>query len=433
MRASVRLVVLCLFSSALIACLSGCYLFDHSSSTTPTPPHTPLPVEKTNGYAVADWQNNRVLIFNAPFSTDQNASVVLGQSIFNSNSINAGGGATPAANGLWYPTSVAVDASGNLYVGDADNGRVLQFKPPFTTNMNASVVFGESGMTAASPGYQGTGASASGLSTPYLFTAVDSEGDLWVSDYNNSRVVEYVPPFTNGMAATLAIGQITTGALAALPCNKGNGPGTATSSTLCYAAGISFDASGDLWVADSNNSRVLEFKPPFTTGMAASLEIGQPAGATAFTSSVINNGGIGGNPTASSLFAPGATVFDSTGNLWVTDTGNTRVLMYAPPFSNGMNATLELGDPPGAAAFTTRNPWLNQIGVYAPIGLSFDTEGDIFVTDQQYNRVMIFEPPFSNGMDATTVLGQADFVTGSANQGGISASTLNSPYGGVTF
>ena len=65
-----RLVVLCFFSSALIACLAAC---SGSSSSTP---------KATKGYAVTDSQNNRVLIFDAPFSTDQNASVVLGQADF---------------------------------------------------------------------------------------------------------------------------------------------------------------------------------------------------------------------------------------------------------------------------------------------------------------------------------------------------------------
>jgi sugar lactone lactonase YvrE len=384
--------------------------------------------------AVVDWANNRVLIYNIPFSTDESASVVLGQSAFNSNSVNAGGGATPAANGLWYPDSVAADASGNLYVGDGDNGRVLQFKPPFTTNMNASVVFGETGMTTASPGYYGTFASASGLSTPYLYVAIDSHGDLWVSDYNNSRVVEYVPPFSNGMAATLAIGQTTTGALTSTPCNKGAGNGSApTSSSLCDPEGLTFDASGNLWVADSSNNRVLEFKPPFSTGMAASLELGQPAGATAFTTFAVNNGGSGGNPIASSLYGPSMPLFDLSGNLWVTDSGNGRVLMYAPPFSNGMNATQELGDPAGSAAFTTRSASLTQWGMNEPWGLCLDTEGSIYVTDNAYNRVMIFDLPFSNGMNATTVLGQADFTHGAANQGGISAKTLNQPFSCATF
>jgi sugar lactone lactonase YvrE len=426
-RVSARLFAIFIFSSVLAACLSACGGGGGSSSII-TPPITP-PVT-TKGYAVADTMNNRVLIFTAQFSTNQGASAVLGQADSSHGAANQGNG-TPGANTLNMPIGVAVDGSGNFYVGDGTNGRVLQFKPPFTSNMDASVVFGESGMTTGYGGNQGTSATASGLSAPYLYMAIDSQGDLWVSDYANSRVVEYSPPFSNGMAATLAIGQTTTGALPANTCNQGAGGGAnPTAKTLCHPDGITFDASGNLWVADADNQRVLEFKPPFATDMAASLEVGQPA-ANAFTTNLVDPGNA---VSASSLYAPNDAVFDSTGNLWVTDTGNARVLMFAPPFSNGMNATLELADPPGSSQFTTRNAWLTQSGMNAPISLSFDTEGDIFVTDQQYHRVLIFDPPFTNGMDATTVLGQADFISGTANQGGsIGPKTLNSPYGGVTF
>jgi hypothetical protein len=47
---------------------------------------------------------------------------------------------------------------------------------------------------------------------------------------------------------------------------------------------------------------------------------------------------------------------------------------------------------------------------------------------------MIFDPPFSNGMNATTIFGQADFTHGATNQGGsVGANTLSAPIGGITF
>jgi hypothetical protein len=367
-------------------------------------------------------QNDRVLIYDAPFSTNQNASVVLGQADFTHGTVNQGVGA--GANTLYGPTGVAVDASGNLYVSDGSNCRVLQFVPPFTNNMSAALVFGQSGMAQTSC-KQGTGATASGLAG-LQYAAVDSQGDLWVSDSLNARILEYVPPFTSGMAATLAIGQNSTGAVPATPCNQG--AASPTASTLCDPVGIAFDATGNLWTADYLNDRVLEFKKPFTTGMAASLELGQPL-ATAFTSSASNNGGL----SASTLYESGALMFDSAGDLWVGDGRNSRVLEFVQPFSSGMSATLELGQS-AATPFTTSGWSETQSGMEYPFALSLDTEGDIFVSDFSYNRVMIFEPPFSNGMNATTVLGQASFTADGQNQGGsIGPNTFYSPAGGVTF
>ena len=412
MRIPGRLVVLCLFSSALMACLTACYLFGGSSLTS-TPPHTPLP-KGTMNYAVADTINNRVLIYNIPFSTDESASVVLGQANFTSNAYPAA-----AANTFYYPISVAADSSDNLYVADYDNCRILQFKPPFTNNMDASVVIGEPDFTTVTCT---TGAST--LNYAYAI-AFDGDGDLWVSDYSSSRIVEFVPPFSNGMAASLVIGQTSLTSTAG--CNQGLSAPTA--STLCEQYGISFDSSGDLWVSDADNSRVLEFKPPFSNDMAASLELGQPS-ATAFTSRTANNGGL----SASSLSYQFQPAFDGDGNLWVSDTTNNRVLEYVPPFSNGMAATRELGQSSGATAFTTNASTTSQSGFFYPYGISFDSSGNMQVLDFFNSRVMIFEPPFSNGMNATTVFGQANFTTGTANQGGsVGANTLYWPLSGVTF
>jgi hypothetical protein len=332
--------------------------------------------------------------------------VVLGQEDFTHNAPLA-----LAANTINRPMAVAPDSSGNLYVADFIFAcRVLQFKPPYTNNMNASVVFGEPDFT--------TNTCGTSASTLEEITAVasDGDGDLWVVDTGNSRIVEFVPPFSNGMPASLVIGQSS---LTNSGCNQG---ATATASTLCNAWGMTFDSSGDLWVADSGNNRVLEYKPPFSNSMAASLELGQPSGATAFTSNTGNNGGL----SASSLQVPFYLIFDSSGDLWVSDTSNNRVLEYTPPFSNGMAATLELGQLPGATAFTTNAQATSQSGFKRPYGISFDTSGNLQVVDSFNNRVMFFEPPFSNGMSATIVLGQADFTHGSINQGGsVGANTLN--------
>jgi hypothetical protein len=109
--------------------------------------------------------------------------------------------------------------------------------------------------------------------------------------------------------------------------------------------------------------------------------------------------------------------------------------------TNGAAATLELGQPT-ATAFTTNTANPGGIGpstLNAPFGVAFDSSGRIFVSSGRLivnpasnNRTLVFTPPFSNGMNATLVLGQADFVTGTANAGGESAATQNGPLGIAT-
>ena len=88
-------------------------------------------------------------------------------------------------------------------------------------------------------------------------------------------------------------------------------------------------AAGAMFVSDSSNQRVLEYLPPFTTGMCASTVFGQPD----FTTS-------GQNVTQNGMGNPEATAFDGAGNLWSGDFYFGRVIEFVPPFSNGMDASL---------------------------------------------------------------------------------------------
>ncbi len=375
--------------------------------------------------AVVDSGNNRVLLYDSRLGMNASASVVLGQSDFNQGRPNQETG--PAANTLYAPRDLAKDSAGNLYVADSLNCRVLQFSPPFTTGMRASVVIGQSGFTSVRC-LLNTQATAAGMYFP-IAVAIDHNGNLWVTDNWNSRVLEYVPPFRNGMPATLAIGQASTGAPDANPCNRGGVAPTA--STLCIPDGASFDPNGNLWVSDCVNNRVLEYMPPFSTGMAANLELGQPA-ATAFTSNSPDNGGV----SASSIFCADAPAFDSSGDLWVADEGNNRVLEFVPPLSNGMAASTVLGQTDFTHEGRNRGggrPGANTLNV--PMGLAFDSSGKLSVADFNNSRVLIFAPPFLNGMDASTVVGQEDFTHGARKQGGDrpAANTFRSPASVLTF
>jgi hypothetical protein len=71
-----------------------------------------------------------------------------------------------------------------------------------------------------------------------------------------------------------------------------------------------------------------------------------------------------------------------------------------------------------------------------PYGLSFDGRGNLIVGDNQNNRVLIFASPFSSGMNATTVIGQQNLISGAENQGDYSSptsSTLWFPWSTLTF
>jgi sugar lactone lactonase YvrE len=224
--------------------------------------------------------------------------------------------------------------------------------------------------------------------------AFDSEGDLWVVDTSNNRVLEFKPSFSTGQAASLVIGQTSL---------TGTGD-TSPSGGLFSPTGLAFDPSGNLWVVDSGNNRVLEFKSPFSNGESASIVLGQPT-----------FGGYIGTTTAGGLNSPSYLAFDPSGNLWVTDQGNNRVLEFTTPFSIGQKASLVIGQ----SNFTGFAPasTTNAKGLFEPLGIGFDSKGNLWVVDSAEHRVLEYNPPFSIEEAASLVIGQPSLTTGSSTTG----------------
>ncbi len=319
------------------------------------------------------------------FTNGQSASLVIGQKDFTSKTHGT------SQSELSGPLFTIFDSSGNLWVGDLNNDRVLEFKPPFSAGMNASLVIGQSSFETSTPA-----TSRSGLNGPYGL-AFDSRGDLWVGDYGNNRVLEFKPPFSTGMPAFQVIGQnnFTTALLAT------------TKYGLAKPVGVAFDHSDTLWVFDGGNYRVLKFNPPFSNGMSASSVIGQPN----FETSKPSASQSGLSNTHSGL------AVDPSGNLWVGD--KSRMLEFRPPFRIGMNASVVIGQ----ATFATAKASAGRSGLSGDQGVTPDSAGNIWVSDTQNNRLLEFEPPFSNGMGASLVIGQQDFNSSppASSQSGFSA------------
>ncbi|HYL60664.1 MAG TPA: hypothetical protein VEU51_17495, partial [Candidatus Acidoferrales bacterium] len=128
--------------------------------------------------------------------TNTTADTVFGQagSFISSNTNNGG----LSADSLSQPTGVAVDARGNLYVADGGNNRVLEFKTPLSSDTTADKVLGQGGSFTSGNANHG-GLSASSLSSPFGVT-VDGSGNLYVADKANSRVLEYDQPLAPPVA-----------------------------------------------------------------------------------------------------------------------------------------------------------------------------------------------------------------------------------------
>lgn len=174
--------------------------------STACPPPSSAPVSGSAHIAVADTDNGRVLIFTAPFTTGECASVVLGQSDFDSDLMLNPESSTK----LQQPTGMALDASRNLYVADFNGGRVMQFQSPLTNDMAASLEIGVPSFSwpGDGNGFCNSDPPAS-LCTPDAIT-LDNNGNVWIADTWGGRVLEYKQPIKQAMNASLAIGQPNT-------------------------------------------------------------------------------------------------------------------------------------------------------------------------------------------------------------------------------
>jgi uncharacterized protein (TIGR03437 family) len=247
-------------------------------------------------------------------------------------------------------------------------------------------------------------------------SAAAANGEVYVVDSLNNRVIVFPdlstgPEFTSGAPylARRVLGQV---GFEFRQVNFIEGREFYFRGPLITSAGIAVDRTHTpprLYVADTNNHRVLGFADArkVRPGDRADIVIGQVDLLRALVNSPPSDNGA---PTDTGLSFPSGVAIDADENLWVADQGNARVLRFPAPFKQQqrpLHADLVLGQ----SNFTTRitDPTSRTMG--QPFGLAFTVEGHLLVSDTTLNRVLLFERPFTNGMSATRVFGQPDFIS----------------------
>jgi sugar lactone lactonase YvrE len=199
---------------------------------------------------VVDKDNHRVLAYNAPLTSDTVADRVFGQPNFTSNTPNT---PNPSASTLNTPFGATLDQQGNLYVADALNHRVLEYHAALTGDSVADRVYGQPDFVTVTVNTNGV--SANSLNGPYSAAVDPISGNLLIADTFNHRVLEYNAPATGDITADRIFGQ------ASFTTNSPNSGGV-SATTLQNPFGITIDAGGRLFVADTFNFRVLSYDAP---------------------------------------------------------------------------------------------------------------------------------------------------------------------------
>lgn len=374
-----------------------------------------------NELYVTDSGNSRVLVFQG-FGPTAAATRVLGQTAFNFTAPNIVEGRElflfsgfSSQTNLSDGGGIAIDNRSTpprLYIADTYNNRILGYRDARRVRPNdpADIVIGQSDLTRVlinAPQNNVEVPTDSGLFRP-TGLIVDTNGDLFVADSGNARVLRFPSPFEQTIApgarhrANLVLGQ-----------RDANSRVTdASRVNMAYPFGLALSVERHLVVSDAAHNRVLFFRRPtggdFTSGMAAEKVVGQP---DFFTISRVT--------AANRMFSPRHVALDTDDRLYVADSGNGRVLIFDrittaandPPVAFNLPSltgaqgiwvspqTGEIWVASTRANRAVRYPRFErlalgirtdyEIGSPTPLALAQDSSGNLYVAEAT-NRVSIF-------------------------------------------
>jgi uncharacterized protein (TIGR03437 family) len=260
---------------------------------------------------IADGLNHRIrMISNGSIST------VAG----NGTAGYAGDGSSATSAELNDPTGIALDSSGNLYIADAANQVVRKLPVAVAVDASGNIFIADAGNNvvrkvsgANISTVVGAAATTLQLSHPDGL-AIDSTGALYIADTANRRIVKFV----QGVPTVFA-GNGTADF-------SGDG-GPALQAGLGDPVGVGVDSAGNVYIADTFNSRIRRVSPTGTITTIAG------DGVEAYF-------GDGGLATNAGVYFPHDVTADASGNIYIADTGNNtiRLLKPEPPsiFPNGV-------------------------------------------------------------------------------------------------
>ncbi len=292
----------------------------------------------------------------------------------NGTSGSGGDGGVATSAQLNFPSGMAMDSSGNLYIADYNNHRIRKVTSGGTINTVVGTGTG---------GYSGdTGAAASAQINSPNDVVFDSSGNLYIADYFNHCIRKVD---TGGIITTVA--GTTTGGY-----SGDNGP--ATSAQLNSPAGIAIDSSGNLYIADEVNHRIRKIT-------IADGNITTVAGTT-----TAGYSGDNGAATSAQLNHPFGVAVDSSGNnLYIADRFNHSIRKVTGGIITTVagNTTLGYSGDGGAATSAQLN---------YPLDVAVDSSGNIYIADSDNHRVR----KVTTGGIISTVAG--DGTLGSGGDGG---------------
>lgn len=359
---------------------------------------------------IVDQGNNRVLV--APTSSDgtsiQAATRELGQLDFPFRSPNRIDGSSfreGAVPGTSVPIGPALafdhtSSPPRLYIADTGNNRILCFADAnrFDFGVSADIILGqvdESRALINSPLNDPRVATRLGLFQP-AGLALDKDGNLWVADTGNGRVLRYPNPFNRvdgSQEPDLVLGQ---------PDFDTRSDGKAARDRMFLPVGLAFTPEGNLAVSDLGFNRVVYYRQPSTNGQVPDLVLGQ-----------FDGSGVAPGKENTQLSAPRGVALDSFGRLLVADAGNARIQVW-----DDLNTIPSDGAPANFAIPTS------VVGL--PLNLAMDPRTDVIWLVDASNRSSVYRFPSYKQMSESSNFAP-DFQIQTAGPRGVALDASGNP------
>jgi sugar lactone lactonase YvrE len=263
-----------------------------------------------------------------------------------------GGLATSAS--LNWPASVTFDSAGNLYIADSGNDRIRKVD---TGGVNWIIT------TVAGDGIRGYSGDGGLATSAHLFRpmdiAFDSGGNLYIADTNNNRIRKVDTSGVNWIITTVAGNGIE---------GYSGDNGLATSASLNWPFGITFDSLGNIYIADTGNDRIRKVDTSWIITTVAG-------------NGIRDYSGDNGPATSASLWLPNDIAFDSLGNMFIADIGNASIRKV----DTSWVITTVAGN--GTPGYSGDGGPATSARLSLPSGVAFDSAGNMYIADRNNHRI----------------------------------------------
>lgn len=307
-------------------------------------------IDQVGNLFIADTRNNRVR------RLDARTGIIT--TIAGTGRFDFDGDGLATNSSLNFPQGMLVDNGGNLFVADTFNSRVRR------VDVNVGVISTIAGTIRGFAGDGGLATSARFLGPVSVTT--DQLGNLFIADSGNNRIrrLDARTRIITTVAGSNSFGSF-----------GGRGDGDlATKAELFGPQSVAVDPAGNLFIADTFNQRIR--RADASTGIITTVA-GKGLLAGEF-------GGDGGSALNAILDNPHEVILDTEGNLIIADSFNGRVRKVDA--STGIINTIVGG---GDFKLNSDEGLATTLALVSPIKLALDREGNLFITDEGSNKVLV--------------------------------------------